>query len=160
MIRVCFVCLGNICRSPTAEGVMKRLVRDADLASAIEVSSAGTAAYHVGETPDPRSREEAMRRGVDLDSRAQQFQEHHFPHFDYVLAMDGENFANLTSLTYDNDHLERLYLLRHFEPGDPNERNVPDPYYGGDDGFAHVFEICEAACRGLLDHIIEQHALR
>ncbi|MDP6980985.1 MAG: low molecular weight protein-tyrosine-phosphatase [Myxococcota bacterium] len=160
MIRVCFVCLGNICRSPTAEGVMKRLVRDADLAHAIETESAGTAGYHVGETPDPRSREEAMRRGVQLESRAQQFQAHHFPRFDYVLAMDGENFADLKRLTDDAAHHARLYLLRHFEPGDSKERNVPDPYYGGDDGFAHVFEICEAACRGLLDHIVEQHALR
>ncbi len=159
MIRVCFVCLGNICRSPTAEGVMKKLVRDAGLEERIDIESAGTAAYHVGERPDPRSREEARRRGVALESRAQQFTAKDFARFDYVLAMDRENLADLSGLTDDTVHLERLTLLRRFEPGSTNDSSVPDPYYGGDDGFMRVFEICEAACRGLLEHIVEAHAL-
>jgi len=159
MIRVCFVCLGNICRSPTAEGVMKTLVREAGLEDRIEVDSAGTAAYHEGEHPDPRSREEAARRGVALESRARQFTARDFSRFHYVLAMDGQNLADLTALSVDRSDVDKLSLLRRFEPGGPSDPHVPDPYYGGEDGFAEVFEICEAACRGLLAHIADENAL-
>ncbi|MBW2390839.1 MAG: low molecular weight phosphotyrosine protein phosphatase [Deltaproteobacteria bacterium] len=159
MIRVCFVCLGNICRSPTAEGVMQKLVSDARLGHAIEVASAGTAAYHVGERSDPRSREEASRRGVKLESRACQFNAIDFCRFDYVLAMDSENLDNLRSLSEDpNDHA-KLSLLRSFETTKSRSRDVPDPYYGGEDGFERVFDICEAACKGLLLHITTDHDL-
>ncbi|MCP5039795.1 MAG: low molecular weight phosphotyrosine protein phosphatase [bacterium] len=159
MIRVCFVCLGNICRSPTAEGVMKKLVSDAGLSERIAVASAGTAAYHVGERPDVRSREEALRRGVRLESRAQRFEHRDFERFDYVLAMDRDNLDNLRDLAEEPVHLERLSLLRKFDPGNPRDPNVPDPYYGDDDGFERVYDICEAACRGLLRHITGKHDL-
>jgi protein-tyrosine phosphatase len=159
VIRVCFVCLGNICRSPTAEGVMRKLVDEAELGHAIEVASAGTAAYHAGERPDPRSRQEASRRGVELESRARQFTAHDFGHFDYVLAMDRENLSDLRSLSPDPDHHAKLSLLRSFDAAGPRSRDVPDPYYGGEGGFEKVYDICEVACRGLLLQISRDHEL-
>jgi protein-tyrosine phosphatase len=138
---------------------MRKLVSDARLGHAIEVASAGTAAYHVGERSDPRSREEATRRGVMLESRACQFNAIDFRRFDYVLAMDSENLANLRSLSEDpNDHA-KLSLLRSFEATTSRSRDVPDPYYGGEDGFERVFDICEAACKGLLLNITTDHDL-
>ncbi len=159
MIRVCFVCLGNICRSPTAEGVMKKLVRDADLEGEIAVSSAGTAAYHAGELPDERSRQEARSRGVRLQSRARQFKATDLARFQYVLAMDRENLANLQDLSDDRELTARVELLRNYEAGRTRPADVPDPYYGGGRGFERVFDICEAACGGLLEHIIAKHDL-
>lgn len=155
-IRVCFVCLGNICRSPTAEGVMRHLVRDwassnrATAGQRIEIESAGTAAYHVGERPDPRSRAAAQRRGISLDSRAQQFGTEDWHRFDLVLAMDAENRSNLEAIAEHPEHLAKLFLLRDFDPDSPPEAEVPDPYYTGDQGFEDVLDLCDAACRGLL----------
>jgi protein-tyrosine phosphatase len=160
MIRVCFVCLGNICRSPTAEGVMRRLVAEAGYEDEIEIESAGTAAYHAGELPDPRSREESLRRGIRLESRARQFQADDYARFDYVLAMDSENMDNLQSLCDGTQDRKRLHWLRSFDPASKRTLDVPDPYYGGPSGFADVFDICEAGCRGLLAHIVDEHDLR
>lgn len=170
MIRVCFVCLGNICRSPTAEGIMQSLVAEAGLARAIEVDSAGTEAYHVGERADERSRRTAERRGVTLESRGRRFEAEDFARFDYVLAMDEENLARLHRRARDASERQKTVLLRAFEqrreegrePGSRrsgSEASVPDPYYGGDSGFEDVFDICDRACRGLLRHIREQHGL-
>ena len=156
-VRVCFVCLGNICRSPTAEGVMRRLVADAGLEDRVEIDSAGTAAYHAGEQADPRSRETARERGVELTSIARQFRADDFARFDYVLAMDRENHANLADLAPDAAAAERVSLLRAFA-GEP-DADVPDPYYGGPRGFDDVFDICEQACTALLDHIRDAHGL-
>lgn len=158
-VSVCFVCLGNICRSPTAEGIMRQLVDDAGLSETIGVSSAGTAAYHVGEKPDPRSCETASRRGVALVSRARKFAGKDFARFDYVLAMDAENLAHLKKMHRSKAATSRLSLLRHFDPDDPRNQDVPDPYYGGDDGFDRVFDICHASCQSLLDHIVAEHEL-
>ncbi len=155
-IRVCFVCLGNICRSPTAEGIMRKLVDDAGLSGAIDVSSAGTAAYHAGEKPDPRTRETARERGVALESRARQFKQADFDRFDYVLAMDGENHSHLTKMKSRSKGQATLALLRSFDPRSSHEDDVPDPYYGGEDGFDRVFDICLAGCQGLLDHIVAE----
>ena len=159
MIRVCFVCLGNICRSPTAEGVMQHLVSQQHLEDQITAESAGTAAYHVGELSDVRSREEALRRGVRLESRARQFQAADFGRFDYVLAMDTENFSDLARLTADPEERAKLSLLRSHSPGNSDSLDVPDPYYGDDNGFARVYDICEDACRELLRQIAEKHGL-
>jgi len=159
MIRVCFVCLGNICRSPTAEGVMRKLVGEAGLENEIEIDSAGTAAYHSGELPDPRSREEALRRGVRLESRARQFKAGDLETFDYVLAMDSDNLDNLRALSRNQDDLARIRLMRSFDPAPSSNPDVPDPYYGDGDGFAEVYDICEAACRGLLEEIVDVHGL-
>jgi protein-tyrosine phosphatase len=138
---------------------MRKLVSEAKLDHAIEVESAGTAAYHVGERPDPRSRQEASRRGVELESHASQFNALDFDRFDYVLAMDSENLANLESITKGSDQHTKLSLLRSFDSAEPRDRDVPDPYYGGPDGFANVYDICESACRGLILKITIDHSL-
>jgi protein-tyrosine phosphatase len=150
---VCFVCLGNICRSPTAEGVMRNLVSEAGLERRIEVESAGTAAYHAGELPDRRARDAARGRGLRLDGRARQFLEQDFDRFDFVLAMDQENLVHLEALRPSAHTDGHLGLLRDFDPLAVPSAEVPDPYYGGPRGFDEVLDICEAACRGLLDHI-------
>jgi protein-tyrosine phosphatase len=156
-VRVCFVCLGNICRSPTAEGVLRRLVAEAGLETAVEIDSAGTAAYHAGEGADPRSAEAARARGIELTSVARQFRPRDFERFDYVLAMDRENREHLRELAPDADAAGRVSLLRAFA-GEADE-DVPDPYHGGPGGFDDVFDICERACKGLLEHIRTTHGL-
>jgi len=157
-IKLCFVCLGNICRSPTAEGVMQHLIDQAGLSRQIEIDSAGTGAYHVGERADPRSRNEAMRHGVELASRARQFLVEDFDKFDYVLAMDRANHRDLEELAMGPQHLGKLHLLRSFDPASGRDLDVPDPFYD-DDGFARVYAICHAGCTGLLAYIREQHNL-
>jgi protein-tyrosine phosphatase len=159
MVSVCFVCLGNICRSPTAEGVMRHLVRQAGLDGKIDVDSAGTAGYHSGEAPDARARACGKRRGIEIAGRARQFKSADFGRFDYVLAMDRSNFEDLEELAEKVQATERLHLLRAFDPESPRGAGVPDPYYGGDDGFDDVFDICLAACRGLLETIRREHRL-
>ena len=151
-VRVCFVCLGNICRSPTAEGIMLNLVREANLADRFLIDSAGTGAYHVGERADPRSREEALSRGVELPSIARQFVEDDFDRFDYVIAMDRQNRRTLQALARTEADLAKIHLLRSFE-ADADGLDVPDPYHGGAKGFARVFDICDAGCRALLAHV-------
>jgi protein-tyrosine phosphatase len=159
LIRVCFVCLGNICRSPTAEGIMHALVREAGLEGHIEVDSAGTDAFHAGERADTRSRATAAGRGVMLRSIARRFEASDFERFDYVLAMDHENLARLHARARNPDERARAVLLRTFEGPDFADAAVPDPYYGGPDGFEDVFEICRRSCEGLLTHIRRTHGL-
>ncbi len=156
VVRVLFVCMGNICRSPTAHGVFQKLVEDAGVTDRFEVDSAGTHAYHVGEPPDPRARETASRRGVDLsDLRARRAQAEDFRHFDYVLAMDQDNYRSLSAICPRG--LEpRLTLLMDHAP-EFRTRDVPDPYYGGPGGFEQVFDMIEAAARGLLAEIRQRH---
>jgi protein-tyrosine phosphatase len=155
-LRLCFVCLGNICRSPTAEGVMAALVAEAGLGDRIAVDSAGTAAWHRGEAADPRSRAEAARRGVELTSRASPFRPGDAHAYDLVLAMDRSNLADLRDVTDPALH-DRLHLLRQFDPSledeDRWDGEVPDPWAGGDDGFVVVYDLIDAACRGLLAHV-------
>lgn len=158
-IKICFVCLGNICRSPTAEGVMKRLVREAGLEEHFEIESAGTGGWHVGEPPDPRTQAAARKRGVALTSRAQQFQQADFARFDYVVAMDRDNHANLERLAPSEAARAKIHLFRDFDPASPEGAAVPDPYYGGADGFDEVFDLVEAAARGLLAQLIEAHGV-
>jgi protein-tyrosine phosphatase len=159
LVRVCFVCLGNICRSPSAEGVMRHLVQQAGLDGAIKVDSAGTASYHAGELPDRRARLVAKRRGVELSGRARQFLRSDWDHFDYVVAMDLSNMRDLQESVPSQDYLKKLRLLREYDPEAPRGASVPDPYYGGDEGFDDVLDLCEAACRGLLDQIRRAHGL-
>jgi protein-tyrosine phosphatase len=158
-VRVCFVCLGNICRSPTAAGVMKHLIGREGLSERVAVESAGTADYHTGELPDRRARAAARARGIDLDSRARQFVPADFDRFDYVLAMDSENECNLKRLAPDARARAKLRLLRSFDPASPLGAPVPDPYYGGNDGFEQVLDLCEAACSGLIAHLRREHGL-
>jgi protein-tyrosine phosphatase len=159
VIRVCFVCLGNICRSPTAAGVMRRLVADAGLADHIEVDSAGTGDYHVGQRPDARSLAAARARGIELPGRARQFEALDFERFDYVLAADRHNLADLRELASGRD-TRHVALLRSFDPAAPPGAEVPDPYHGGARGFDEVLDLCEAACRGVLEQIVQSHGLR
>lgn len=159
MVRICFVCLGNICRSPTAEGVMRHLVREQGLEGRIEIDSAGTAAYHAGESPDRRATLTARRRGIELAGRARQFKRRDWERFDYVLAMDTSNFHDLERSAPSQPARDKLSLLRDFDPASSSGAGVPDPYYGGDAGFDEVLDLCEAACRGLLEHLQKEHAL-
>src|SRR5271157_2363721 len=149
MIRVCFVCLGNICRSPTAEGVFRRLVSTANLSQKFEIDSAGTGTYHVGESPDARDRTVARRRGYDLTGTARQFQRSDFARFDYVLAADDNNLRALRKLAPSDEARCRVHLLREFDATAAPGAEVPDPYYGGPAGFDEVIDICERACGGL-----------
>lgn len=156
-MRICFVCLGNICRSPTAEGVMRKLVDEAGLAEAIVIDSAGTGAYHVGESPDPRTCEAAARRGIELAHAARQFTPADLERFDLVLAMDGNNLRILRRLVGARTAPE-VHLLRSFDPTAPEGAEVPDPYYGGVRGFDDVLDQCERACAGLLAYVQQRRA--
>ena len=152
-LSVCFVCLGNICRSPTAEGVMRALVREAGLSSRIVIDSAGTGAWHAGEPADARARAAARARGIELTSTARMFVRSDFERFDYVLAMDRANLRELRQLARGPEEHARLHLFRSFDPAAPVDAEVPDPYYGGPEGFNEVLDICERGCRGLLAHL-------
>jgi protein-tyrosine phosphatase len=159
-VRISFVCLGNICRSPTAEAVMRHLVREAGLQGRIAVDSAGTGDWHVGEPRDGRSAEVGRRRGMPLQGSARQFQPADFARYDHVIAMDRQNRAALLRMTPDAAARAKVQLLRAFEPDvDPGNDEVPDPYYGGAQGFDKVFDICDKACRGLLAYVRQKHGL-
>lgn len=150
-IRVLMVCMGNICRSPLAQGLFEHLVREAGLEQWVDVDSAGTHAYHVGQPPDPRMQETALRRNIDLSTqRARQVRSEDFEAFDYVLAMDRANFEMLAEIC-PPERENRLRLFLEFAPG--MEQEVPDPYYGGASGFERVYQLAECAAEGLLEDI-------
>jgi protein-tyrosine phosphatase len=158
VVRICFVCLGNICRSPTAEAVMRHLVTGAGLARDILIESAGTGDWHIGEPRDRRSQAVGRARGIPLSGVAQQFTSVDFDRYDYVLAMDRANRKELLRLARNEEDRAKVRLLRSFDPSLPQPDEdagpeVPDPYYGGPRGFEEVFDICERACRGLLEHL-------
>lgn len=158
-VRICFVCLGNICRSPTAEATMRHLLESEGLDHALHLDSAGTGSWHVGEPPDRRATKAAKRRGVLLGGRARQFRADDFERFDYVVAMDRNNHRHLIELAPTEVEGRKVVLFRDFDLDGPEDADVPDPYYGGDDGFDEVLEICASAARGLLSHIREKHRL-
>lgn len=156
MVKVLFVCLGNICRSPTGEGVFRALVESEGLSDSIWVDSAGTAAYHVGEPPDPRSQAAAKRRGIDLSrQRARRVSIEDFQIFDYLLAMDSENFNNLMRMCPAGRE-DKVYRMLDFGEG-LDRLDVPDPYYEGGDGFEVVLDLIENASQGLLKDIRGKH---
>jgi protein-tyrosine phosphatase len=149
---VLMVCMGNICRSPTAEGVLRHLVREAGLEDAMHIDSAGTIDYHVGSPPDERSARYARQRGYDLSSlRARQVHARDFERFDLILAMDWENLHELQSLC-PPEHEHKLRRLMEFAPAGLGDV-VADPYYGGREGFEQVLDHVEAACGGLVAHL-------
>jgi protein-tyrosine phosphatase len=152
-VSICFVCLGNICRSPTAEGVFAKLVVDAGLRERIAIDSAGTGAWHKGELADKRARQEASRRGIELQSVARQFTRIDFDRHDLIIAMDRTNVADLQALARNDADRSKIKLYRAFDPLSPGDAEVPDPYYGGPEGFARVFDLCTAAGKGLLAHV-------
>ena len=154
-LRIVFVCLGNICRSPTAEGVMQVLAERAGVAVALD--SAGTGAWHVGEPPDPRTVRAAKRRGYRLEHlRARQFTAQDFSDFDLIVAMDRANFTAVTRMAPKSS--PPIRMLREFDPSAELGAEVPDPYAGGADGFEDVLDICERACAGLVDHVRARRA--
>jgi protein-tyrosine phosphatase len=153
MIKVLFVCMGNICRSPTAEGVFRHQVAAAGLSDRIVIDSAGTHDYHIGEPPDRRSQKAALRRSYDLSGlRGRLVVPVDFHEFDYILAMDRENLANLQQIC-PAQHLHKLNLFMEFSRKFV-QREVPDPYYGGEQGFENVLDMAEDAASGLLAAIL------
>ena len=157
-IKVLFVCMGNICRSPTAHGVFQQLVQEANLPFDIVVESAGTIDYHSGESPDDRACDTARKKGIDLSElRARKVQINDYLFQDYILAMDYANLKNLTS-DCSSEHLSKIELLLNYHP-DEALKEVPDPYYGGNKGFENVYDMINVACRRLLIHIKATHAL-
>ncbi|MBO7173652.1 MAG: low molecular weight phosphotyrosine protein phosphatase [Burkholderiaceae bacterium] len=152
MIKVLFVCMGNICRSPTAEAVFRATVEKAGLAHFFEIDSAGTENYHVGECADERSIEQAARCGYDLRPHiARQVNQRDYAHYDFILVMDDINMHALTRRAPSQYQSKGEYFMAY--GSDPKVRFVPDPYYGGVEGFKKVIALCEDASRGLLDHI-------
>jgi len=156
-VRLLFVCLGNICRSPTGEGVMRALLEDAGLADQVELDSAGTGEWHVGSPPDSRARVAARKRGFNLGGVARTVTSADFHDFDLLLAMDGSNLADLRALAPGDAERAKVRLLREFDPASvrAGDLEVPDPYYGAAGGFDEVLDIVHAACAGLLEHIRE-----
>jgi protein-tyrosine phosphatase len=153
-VRICFVCWGNICRSPTAEGIMRALVEEAGLGDRITVESAGTSSEELGNPVDRRAVKEAAGRGITLEHTAWQFRPKDFDHYDMVLVADTVNLKRMRRLARDEDDLAKLRLLRELDPdADPDDLDVPDPWYGGHEGFVHVYDLMEAACRALLEQL-------
>ncbi len=157
-VRVLFVCLGNICRSPTAEVIVReRLVR-AGLDQAVELDSAGTGSWHIGKAPDARAQRAGAERGYSMEElRARQVEPGDFYRFDYVLAMDEANLAELEMMRPEDARADVRRFLD-FHP-QAEARDVPDPYYGGEQGFAHVLDLVEGAADGLIAHMRERHGL-
>jgi protein-tyrosine phosphatase len=150
---VLFVCLGNICRSPTGEAVLKKLLEDKKLNHLFHIESAGTADYHVGERPDPRTRQHGEQRGLKFESLAQQFRpEVHFESFDFILCMDENNFHNVQRLDFENKYPHKIHPIMSFAP-ETGYSKVPDPYYGGPSDFELVIDLVEVACRKFLEQI-------
>lgn len=155
MISVLFVCMGNICRSPIAEGVFGKVVREAGLAGEIQIDSAGTHDYHVGDAPDPRAQRTASGRGYDISGlRGRQIQDTDFEQFDHILVMDSHNLNNLKRRAPARHH-HKIKLLLSYSRRFPN-LDVPDPYYGGQQGFEQTLDMAEDAAQGLLKAILEQ----
>ena len=147
-----FVCLGNICRSPAAENIMNHLIEQNNLTGQIICDSAGTSGYHIGAPPDPRMTLAATRQGIAMRGSARQFTQADFEAFDLILAMDRENYANICRLDPTGKYQEKVRLMCDFCTRH-TLKEVPDPYYGGVDGFNQVIELLQDACSGLLDHV-------
>lgn len=158
MTKILFVCTGNICRSPTAEGVFRTMVRDASIEHLVSIDSAGTHGYHIGEAPDARAQAAARKRNIDISMlRARQVAQEDFRDFDLILAMDWENLAALQQ-TSPRQFQHKLMLLMRFAT-DNEEATVPDPYYGGPEGFDKVISYVSDACTGLID-VVKKRALQ
>ena len=157
-VKVCFVCLGNICRSPLAQGVFEALVKEEGLQDRIIISSAGVSAWHVGNPPDGRMQQTARDHGILLNSRARQFQSSDFEQMDLVLAMDHSNLSALKQMSTEPELQDKLFLFRSFDPDNNGDLDVPDPYYGGDQGFENVYQMVERTCPKVLDHLKTQLA--
>lgn len=155
--RVLFVCLGNICRSPLAEGIFRHLVRREGVEDQFEIDSAGTSGYHDGDPPDARSAATALARGITLTGQSRRLLREDLQSFDYIVAMDAENLREIRRLAQGSSASARIHLLREWDP-EARGAGVPDPYYGGERGFEEVHDIVERACENLLSHLLEERA--
>ena len=158
-VGVLFVCLGNICRSPLAEGVFRALVAEAGLGHAVAVDSAGTSDYHTGESPDPRTIDVARRRGVRVEHAARQITGADLDRFGYIVVMDEQNLGKVRRLAERVRPETEIRMLRSYDPEADGDLAVPDPYFGGERGFEDVHDMVERSCRALLAHIREEHGL-
>lgn len=156
MINLLFVCMGNICRSPSAEAVMNYIIKQNDLTDKIKCDSAGTISYHAGESADSRMIKHASRRGYNLTSIARQIQHMDFDHFDYIITMDNENFENVLAFDSEKKFKDKISKMTDYSK-DYNDDEIPDPYYGGPQGFEYILDLLEDSCTGLLDHILKEH---
>ncbi len=150
--KIVFVCLGNICRSPTAEGIFIHKVKQAGLEDYFYIDSAGTAAYHVGESANSKSQTTANKHGIHLPSKARKFEYADLEEFDLILTMDSENLVNIRKLDRNNRFPHKIKMMREFDP-QPDNGEVPDPYYGGLQGFENVFRVLNRSCENLLEEL-------
>lgn len=153
--RILFVCLGNICRSPAAEGIMKQMVEQRGLGHLFEIDSAGIGGWHIGQLPDSRMRRHGARHGYDFNSRARQFSSTDFDLFDVIVGMDKENIYDLRHQAYSDADRKKIVCMADYLRHHPGQATVPDPYYGGDRDFELVIELLEDACEGLLEEMIQ-----
>lgn len=159
-IRVMFVCLGNICRSPLAEGLFRKHVEKAGVSNYFEIASSGTGDWHVGKQADARMRTTAKRRGLSIEShKAQQFIEDHLQEYDHIYVMDKSNLHDVLFLDVEEAYGSRVRLFREFDP-EPGDYQVPDPYYGGDEGFGEVYEIVDRTAKNILNAFMGHYDLR
>jgi protein-tyrosine phosphatase len=152
-VSVCFVCLGNIVRSPLAEHLFLQKAKERGLGHEVEVGSAACGSWHVGEAPDARMRRVAARHGLVYDGRARQFKPSDFDRYDLVIAMDKDNRDHLLNLARSQEDCQKIHLLREYDPAGGPKSPVPDPYYGGIDGFEEVYQVVERSVDGLLDSL-------
>jgi protein-tyrosine phosphatase len=159
-IRIQFVCLGNICRSPLAEAVFREHVEQAGLAAHFEIASSGTGDWHVGDAADRRMQTAADRHGVSLDGHsASQFMAEDLSTYDHIFVMDKDNLHDVLYLDEEDQHSGKVRLFREFDP-EPGDFQVPDPYYGGADGFERVYQIVDRTAAELLDRLVEEYDLK
>ena len=159
MIQILFVCLGNICRSPAAEGVMNSIIQKNKLSSKITCDSAGTASYHIGQKADLRMIKTAKKRNIDILSQARQLQNHDLKNFDYILSMDQQNYQDIQLLNPQNQYSSKIYHYKQFCPSSP-EYGIPDPYYSNHiQAFEQVLDLLQEGCQNLLNYIIQHHQL-
>lgn len=153
--KLLFVCLGNICRSPSAEGIMNHLLQQEQLTHAFKCDSAGTSSYHIGAAPDRRMAAAGLRQGIVLTGNSRQVQPEDFANFDLILAMDRQNYEDLLALNSDSQYDSKIHLMCDFCT-EHTDKDVPDPYYGGASGFDYVIDLLLDACQGLLDDLQQQ----
>lgn len=156
--KLLFVCLGNICRSPSAENIMNHLITEAGLSEQIVCDSAGTSAYHIGSPPDRRMNAAAKKKNIELVGRARKFQVADFERFDLILAMDSPNYQDIIYCDGEGKYQDKIKMMCSFA-SNHEDREVPDPYYGGEDGFSYVIDLLFDSCAGLLDYVVTNNQL-
>ena len=153
MKKILFICLGNICRSPAADGIMKHLVAERGLDDKFFIDSAGIGSWHVGQLPDRRMRQCGQRHGYNFDHRARQFSSKDFARFDYIAVMDQENYHDVARQANSPSDLQKIIRMSDYLRHHPGQKTVPDPYYGSERDFEFALELLEDACEGLLEHL-------